>query len=210
MQKLLKHVGGFLHPLGYRRRNTSFWKIEGGFYRLIDLQRGAHGGEYFFVNVCFHPVGLPELQTKTLSIIDHPKEYECIIRQRIEQVVKDQRIQAFKRGPVAVDDPVVLKALQDTLPNEVEHWLVEWASFSKLASAPEEEIIKMLSSTPKLQPKAILLLRFYCHLRLNQMNGACEALRQFLNTEIVGLSFPHVDEHLRSLCAVPSVETPSG
>ncbi|MEC1526249.1 DUF4304 domain-containing protein, partial [Neobacillus niacini] len=41
---------------GYRKKGNSFWKIENGFYKLINIQK-SNNGDYFFINLGIHPVG---------------------------------------------------------------------------------------------------------------------------------------------------------
>ena len=86
MKTIIGEVKGIFSEYGYKKERNSFWKIENDFYRLINFQHGAYG-DYFFVNVGLHPVGLPSLYTGKLEIKEKPKEHECIIRQRMEQIV---------------------------------------------------------------------------------------------------------------------------
>lgn len=46
MKELLNEVKGELARYGYKKSGRSFWKVENGFYKLIDFQKGAYG-DYF-------------------------------------------------------------------------------------------------------------------------------------------------------------------
>lgn len=81
MKELVAKLKNDFTPYGYQKSRNSFWKIENGFYRLIDFQKGAYG-DYLFINVCLYPAGLPSLIAGKLEIKERPWEYECIIRQR--------------------------------------------------------------------------------------------------------------------------------
>ena len=78
MKELLNELKGDIAGYGYKKSGNSFWKIENGFYKLIDFQGGAHG-DYFFINVGLHPVGFPSLITGKLEIKERSREHEYII-----------------------------------------------------------------------------------------------------------------------------------
>ena len=100
MKELLNELKGDIAGYGYKKSGNSFWKIENGFYKLIDFQGGAHG-DYFFINVGLHPVGLPSLITGKLEIKERPREHECIIRQRIGEIVP---VELFQKALPPIHD----------------------------------------------------------------------------------------------------------
>ena len=202
MKELLNKSNNILKQFGYKKKGASFWKIDNGFYKLIDFQKGTHGGGYFFVNVCVHPVGLPELLTDKLSIIEQPREYECILRQRIEQIVSNGQLEAFKRGLVSLDDGETIQAVIDALSNDVEQWLGKWGACETIACMKEDEITNMLTVIPKLKKKAYLMLKFYCMLRLGDKNKAMDVLEKYMGENIEGLAFPQVDNYLNTLVGI--------
>lgn len=199
MKELLSEVSTTLKLLGYRKKGNSFWKIDNNIYKLIDFQKGAHGGGYFFVNVCVHPIGLPKLITSEISICEHPKNHECVLRQRIEQISQNEQIKLFQRGLVSIDNREVIKAIIDTIPLEVELWLEEWGTYEKFANSEFNEISHMMTVVPKLKEKAFLMLKFYSNLKLGDNKKAEQYLDQYLNTRIIGLEFSEVDSYLKSL-----------
>ena len=70
MKEMLEKVKVAFIQKGYRKRRNSFYKTEDGFYKLINFQKGAYG-DYFYINVGLHPIGLPILQANALLIPDH-------------------------------------------------------------------------------------------------------------------------------------------
>ena len=50
MKQLLNEMKSAFSERGYRKAGNSFWKVENGFYKLVNFQKGAYG-DYFFVNV---------------------------------------------------------------------------------------------------------------------------------------------------------------
>lgn len=199
MEELIYKANIILKQLSYKKKTNSFWKLDDGFYKLISFQNGAHGGGYFFVNVCVHPLGLPELLTNQFSIIDHPKEYECILRQRIEQIVIDGRLEAFRQGLVSLEDEETIQAVIDSLPNDVEKWLVKWGSYETIAYAKEDELANMLTVIPKLKKKAVLMLKFFCTYKIGDKLQAMDILDKYLNEDVEGITFPQVDKYLMGL-----------
>lgn len=71
MKTIIGEVKGIFSEYGYKKERNSFWKIENDFYKLINFQHGAYG-DYLFVNVGLHPVGLPSLYTGKLEIKEKP------------------------------------------------------------------------------------------------------------------------------------------
>ena len=85
MKTLIGEVKDTFSQYGYRKERNSFWKKENGFYKLVNFQSGAYG-DYFFINVGLHPIGLPSLIAGKLEIKERPKEYECIFRRRMGEI----------------------------------------------------------------------------------------------------------------------------
>lgn len=196
MKEVLNSANGVLKQLGYKKKRSSFWKIDNGFYKLINFQGGAYGG-YFFVNVAVHPVGLPRLFTNQLSILDHPKEYECIIRQRIEQIVNTE--QESKFSMVFLEDEETIQAIINSLPNDVEQWLKKWGSYEAFANVREDEISYMLSASPIFWRKAYLMVKFYCTLKMGDKKKAIDLLEEYMNENVEGFTFVQVDDYLKML-----------
>ena len=67
MKTIIGEVKGIFSEYGYKKERNSFWKIENYFYKLINFQHGAYG-DYLFVNVGLHPVGLRSLYIGNLEI----------------------------------------------------------------------------------------------------------------------------------------------
>lgn len=199
MKELLREVNSSLEKFGYKKKGDSFWKVNNNFYNLIDFQKGAHGGGYFFVNVCVHPIGLPQLLTNQLLISEQPKEHECIFRQRIEQISKKEEISAFRKGLVSVDNREVIHAIINVIPTEVEQWLETWSTYEKIIDSKLDDVSHMMTVVPMLKEKALLMLKFYCSIRLGDNKKALQYFEQYLNTEVTGLKFPHIDSYLKSL-----------
>ena len=192
MRDTLDRVAQVLRPLGYKREKGRFFRSESGFYRLIDFQLGVHGGGYFFVNLCIHPIGLPELQLGRLVIAEKPKEHECILRQRIEQAVP-----TVEKGIFETDGPV--DALVSVMRLEVQQWFDHWCDWGRLATAPADVMYPMLTVVPTLRVKALLMVQFFCHLRLGDAVAAERAYRDFAGVRLPGFDFGHVERHLESL-----------
>jgi len=210
MRAILEIVQKELNPLGYTRTKTSFHKTEREFYKLIHFQKGAHGGGYFFVNVCFHPIGLPQLLIRRLSIPKTPLEYECIVRQRIEEVVGGILDEKFKGELVGWNDPKVAAELVCKLPNEIQNWFAKWASHDALLKASERDLENLVTTVvPKLKRKAIQMLWFFCALKSNDKLNARRWLQEYLKTEVAGLEFPEVDSYLKSLASQSELDEPT-
>jgi hypothetical protein len=205
MKEILLKVDSILKPIGYHKKGASFWKIENDVYKLIDFQKGAYRGNYFFINLCVHPIGLPKLQVKQLSIVDKPREYECLVRQRIEQVVQEERVAILTNGSESSTDNEHILALLDCLLKEADQWLNGWGRLDRLANATKDELINMLTVVPKLKEKAYFMLKCYCFIRLFEKDKAEKYLYQYLSFEIDGLDFSVLDNYLRSLLAEAKV-----
>ncbi len=77
--KILSQIKEPMADLGYRKNGNSFRRVEKGFYQLIHFQKGGFG-DYFFINVALHPMGLPLLQAGDLALPERPKEDEYMAR----------------------------------------------------------------------------------------------------------------------------------
>ena len=104
---------------GGRKRGNAFWRTEGGFYQLIHIQEGAYG-DYAFINVALHPLCLPQLRSWTLELPQRPKEYECLLRLRLEH------ISAVGAGPMK--GLVQMAELAGRVLPDIAAWHGRWSS----------------------------------------------------------------------------------
>lgn len=197
MKELLSKVNNILKPFGYRKNGASFWKIENEVYKLVDFQKGTYKGDYFFINLCVHPVGLPKLMANQFLVVDRPKEYECIVRQRIEQVVKNDAVARFAKGLASCIDHKSCVELLEAISKEADQWLDDWGRLDKLANASKEEILNMLTVVPNLKEKAFYMLKFYCFMKLSEIDKAENFLSKYLSLKIDGLNFNALDDDLK-------------
>jgi hypothetical protein len=200
MKNLLHLVTKELRPLDYKKVGSRFFKTEAGFFKQIDIQSGAHG-KYFFVNVCLHPIGMPELLAGKLLIPERPLEHECIIRQRMEDIVSDSTTQAFRMGLVSVDNDLAISTMLPSLSSGVEPWLSKWGSFDAILAASDFDLLRMLTVVPNLQEKACKMLKFFCALKIHKTHQALSQLGGFLAAPTSGCDFSMVDDYIRSLGA---------
>ena len=198
MKKLLRLVMNELRPLGYEKSGSRFFKIESGFFKQLDIQLGAHGS-YFFVNVCLHPVGLPQLLAGKLAIPERPLEHDCILRRRIEDVVADPSTQAFRTGFVSFENEAAIRQMLPTLSSGVERWLSKWGSFSTILAASDLELQPMLTVVPNLWEKACKMLKLFCALKIYNTEQAQGQLREFLAAPTSGYDFSKLDDYIRAL-----------
>lgn len=193
MKTLICEVKDTFSQYGYRKERNSFWKRENGFYKLVNFQSGSYG-DYFFINVGLHPIGLPSLITGKLEIKERPKEYECILRQRMEAI---SSLAMFKEVLVPVSDPQVVQAIISGLP-DVEAWFSHWGSFEAIAACEFSDVEGMLSSVPLLWNKAYRMLKCYCLLKLCRRTEA-EMLYSAYLSENCEMDFSAVDQYLKCL-----------
>lgn len=198
MRSILEKLKVPFLEYGYKKHKNSFWKVENGFYKLIDFQKGTHGGNYYFINVSLHPIGLPKLLTNELIINEMPTESECIIRQRIEQIVDSSVAQIFKSRLVSIDE---LDAIKDIIKSisEVDKWLMEWGDYEKIANMEFEEAAKLLSVVPILKKKAFYFIKCYCAFQNGNTKEAKEEFERYLNEKIDRLDFQKIDQFLKNL-----------
>ena len=193
MKTLICEVKDTFSQYGYRKERNSFWKKENGFYKLVNFQSGAYG-DYFFINVGLHPIGLPSLIAGKLEIKERPKEYECIFRQRMEQV---SPLAIFKKPLVSVSDPRVVPAITSGL-SDVEAWFARWGSFETIAACEFSDVEGMLSCVPLLWNKAYKMLKCCCLLKLDRTAEA-EAFYSAYLAENREMDFSAVDQYLKEL-----------
>ena len=200
MKTLLKLASDALSPFGYQRIKSRFFKVENDFYKLIDFQIGAHGGDYFFVNVCLHPIGLPLLMDGTFVVPDHPLECECILRSRIEDIVCETKAY-FRTTLVSIDNEILLNQICSSLP-QVETWLTQWASFITIFNAPDTDLMRMLTVIPLLKEKACKMVKCYCALKNHDYLNSHRYFSQFLEAFSGDYDFSRVNEYLGSMLQV--------
>lgn len=192
MKELLREVKGELSPYGYRKTGNSFWKVENGFYKLINFQHGAYG-DYFFINVGLHPVGLPRVSGK-LEIKERPREHECVIRRRIGEIVPNEW---FQKALTPLHDPHTLYEITACIP-AVESWLAHWGNFETLADKDFSELSGMMPIAPILWRKSYDLLKCYCMIKQKNLPEAKKYFLAYL-AENKELDFSAVDRYMESL-----------
>lgn len=206
MKEMLKKARGAFAQNGYRKRGNSFYKTEDGFYKLVSFQKGAYG-DYFFINAGLHPVGLPLLQADTLQIPDHPKEYECALRERIGQIVTEEKREIWSKAQNWIGSdmvPHIIDAIGD-----IEAWFQKWGSFQGILDCSFDEISDMFSAVPLLWEKEYLLLKFYAALQVGDIALSRELFRSYSNTVVQNLNFERTDSYLQSML-VTSTEQEDG
>lgn len=199
MRDLLKKANIALKEKGYKKKGENFWKEKNGFYCLINFQKGSYGN-YYFVNIALQPIGIPQLISDKLYIPEHPKEYECLIRQRMEEVVKNKElIEAFSKDLVTPEDEGISDKLILALTTEVEEWFDLMCHYEVLIELDEEQILHMVPVVPILVEKESMLIKCYSHYRLGNLNEAKNALEEFKNIQIKNLSFESVYNYLEDV-----------
>ena len=193
MKKLLQKITPELKAFGYKKKGSDYWRIENGFYKVINFQKGLHGGNYYFINVGIHPNGMPQLRPNHLIVLEQPKEYECIIRKRVEQIVE---IKAFQEGLVSIDDDKAAENFIKMIP-EIEKWSMKYGSYEGLSNLGEEEIMDLLNTSPISKKKASAFLQLFCEIKLNNKVGAIEAFDNYKKIIISGMDdFGELDDYL--------------
>lgn len=197
MKQLLDKVGIVLSQKGYKKKGKSFWKIKNGFYRLVDFQRGAYG-DYYFINLCLHPVDFPRIEKNEIRIFAHPKEYECIIRERAEYAVDNPRLDSFKNGFVSTDDENMISNVCNSV-DDFEMWFDEWGNFEKIADSSFDEMTRMLTAVPLLWKKYYLALRCYCAFKAGLEEKCEELFDECVNESSDDMDFNIMDEYLSNV-----------
>ncbi|QQE80614.1 DUF4304 domain-containing protein [Alicyclobacillus sp. SO9] len=197
MKVLLQRVDQELKSLGYRRKGNNFWKIENDFYRVINFQRGLYG-QYYFINIGIHPHGMPKLVSNELLILEQPKEHECIIRQRVEQVVKNIEMRVFEEGLVSIENERAADYFIESMP-EIEEWILKYGTYEGIIGKTEDDMYSLLNVSPIAKRKEFALLQVFCKIKLRDKDGANEALVKYKAEKVNGLNFRKIDNYLVSL-----------
>lgn len=198
MNSIIEVLKAPLSEHGYQKRSNSFWKIEDGFYKLINFQKGLYDGNYYFINIGLHPLGLPQLSTKELTIYNKPNESECIIRQRIEQVVSNPIADRFKKELVSVNDTTVIEQFIDAI-SEIDQWLNNWGNYKKIEDMEFDEAVNMLTVVPVLKKKAFFMLKCYCAYKNGNSETAQNNFYSYLGENVGNLKFHEVDRFFYDL-----------
>ena len=198
MKRFLDDLKLPLLEYGYQKRSNSFFKIEDGFYKLINFQKGLYDGNYYFINIGLHPLGLPQLSTKELKIYNNPKESECILRRRIEQVVSNPIAERFKKELVSVNDITVIDQFIDAI-SEIDQWLKKWGDYKKIEDMEFDEAVNMLTVVPILKKKAFFMLKCYCAYKNGDSETAHNNYYAYLDENVNNLNFHNIDRYFNEL-----------
>lgn len=193
--KVLNEVKPQILKYGYKKSGNSFWKIENGFYRLINFQAGAYGN-YFFINVAIHPCGLPILYTKRLEIVEKPKESQCALRQRAEHI--SSKASAFIHNIGFIEDATTIQALLTEIMPDIEAWMNCWGCYETILSSDFDEISKSFSAVPLIWKKQFFLLKSYCALNMGDCTIANDYFSAYQN-ENLDMDFSLVDNYMSNL-----------
>ncbi len=149
MKEVYELASQVLRPLGYSKKAGRFSRIQNVFYQLIDFQNSVYR-HTFYVNVCTHPVGLPDLMTRSeqLVIKDKPPQHECFFRQRIEQIVQTPATATYRIPGPLPDYKTLALLLQESLATDVQQWLLDWSLDSRIAHSSQQELHKMITIVP--------------------------------------------------------------
>ncbi|WP_063255397.1 DUF4304 domain-containing protein [Neobacillus niacini] len=185
---------------GYRKKGNSFWKIENGFYKLINIQK-SNNGDYFFINLGIHPVGLPQLITGQLNILEKPPESGCIFRKRIEQVAPSLT-NSFKEMMSKGLTTKITDEILTSIPY-VEEWMKESGTNKFVVENEGDTLTNLINVVPILGGKAYLMIKFFCNLNLENKERAYKYFQDYLSLDVVVdnkiLDFTLVDSYLKSL-----------
>lgn len=193
--KILSEVRPILAQYGYKKSGNSFWKSENGFYKLINFQKGTYGN-YFFINVGLHPHGLPMLCTKQLCLLERPKESQCVLRERVEQI--SIKAGSFKKEIGYMEEIETLKGLLFSVMPDMEAWLSNWGSYRTILSADFDEISKLFSAAPIIWKKEFWLLKSYCAL-MEKDKITAKRYFSIYQTENPNMDFSLVDNYMDHL-----------
>lgn len=195
--KILSEIKPMMSQYGYKKNGNSFWKNENGFYKLINFQKGAYGN-YFFINVGLHPNGLPMLYPKQLCFLERPKEHECVLRQRVDEI--SAKASSFEKNIGYVEEIEVLRELVFSVLPDIQIWLNDWGTYKTILSADFDEIIKLFSVAPILWKKEFWLLKSYCAL-MERDKMAAKRFFSFYQVENSNMDFSLVDNYMDNLIA---------
>lgn len=198
LTNMLQSLKETFQSMGYTKANNVFWRVHNGMFELIDFQSGAHGN-YFFINVCLHPVGFPEILSNRLVIPEKPREHECIIRQRIEQIGDSQSLDSFRKTLVSPTDVSIIEAIKDALMTDVKPWISRWGTFQSIARADKDELKKFVNAVPTLKERARAMLQYFCLTQIGEFDNARQALAEIKAMPTGKWRFEQVDDYLASL-----------
>lgn len=184
---------------GFQRTKNSIWRVIDDVYHLIDFQVGSHGENYFFVNIAIHPIGLPMLVGPGLEIRDRPREFECAIRCRIEDVSQSSIAKWCRFALMSDIDQGLIDSLVSCLDSDVESWFRSCGTLQYLAHVPQSEILPFMTAVPAVELKAHALLACYCRCRVGDTRNAQKHYQRYLSAPSGGYEFPAVDEFLGRL-----------
>lgn len=205
LKRITDEVKPIINDYRYRKRGNSFWKIENGFYKLIHFQGGAYG-DYFFINAALHPVGLPMLCQSQLKIIDKPKEYNCALHERLEQISSKAILFPHRVG--FIEDVENAQALLEAVMPDIERWLNQWGSYERIITSDLDEMSKLFSVVPILFKKEFWLLKSYCALTMGNQAGAEEYFLAY-RQENPDMDFRLVDDYMSNLINSSLSDKPS-
>lgn len=195
---MLTSLKDTFHSVGYTKAKSSFWRVKEGIFQLVDFQSGAHG-KYFFVNVCVHPVGFPKLLSGRLEIPERPLEYECIIRQRIEQIGGSQVTDPFRKSLVSPDDIAAIEGIKEAVVTDIEPWMGRWGTCEAIARADRATIRQIVNAVPNLKERATAMLQYYCLVQIGQRDDARRLLSEFTDVPTGKWRLEQVDDYMVSL-----------
>lgn len=139
-------------------------------------------------------MGLPSLITGKLEIKDRPREYECILRRRAEQITATDQFNKALPPVHALDAvPAIIASI-----SAVEGWLADWGSFDLLANKDFPELSEMMPMAPIIWRKAYYLLKCYCMLKRQNIPEANEFFLLYLS-ENRNMDFSAVDHYMQAL-----------
>jgi len=193
--KILSEVKPIFSQYGYKKSGDSFWKNENGFYKLVNFQKGTYGA-YFFINVGLHPNGLPMLWTQQLCLLEKPKESQCVLRQRVEQI--SSKASSFKREIGYPEEIEILSELLLSVIPDVEIWLNKWGSYEAILTADFDEMSKLFSVVPIIWKKEFWLLKSYCAL-LQRDKASAKRYFSLCQAENSSMDFSLVDDYMEKL-----------
>lgn len=195
MPAILDAFWAQLKPLRYLRKRGRFHQVVDGIFRLIDIQSGAYGN-YSFVNLCIHPVGMPMLLAESLTLHDFPLESQCIVRQRIDQVSSSAAAASFRSGLVWNHDDASSSRFAECVATEAHDWLSRFGTAAALAALTDDH---MISSVPLLRRKAFHLLKTHCLCQLGMYEEARNEFREYAAAPSGNWNFDKIDAYYQGL-----------
>lgn len=84
-----EQIAPFFKKHGYKKRNLNFYKVENGLTFLCNFQKGAvNSTDYvsFYINCGIYCDEFESIVGE--EILPNPKEYDCLFRERTEQITK--------------------------------------------------------------------------------------------------------------------------